>query len=60
MCKDSSAKYYQNNKARLQKRLMISKISKTKKKTSSNMVVNNTKIYQKMKNKRLLGIKKIL
>ena len=58
MCKDSSAKYYQNNKERLQKRLMMSKISKTKKKTSNNMVVNDTKIYQKMKNKRLLGIKK--
>ena len=53
--KDSSAKYYQNNKERLQKKLMkgINVFLK-----SSNMVVSDTKIYQKMKNKSLLSIEK--
>ena len=52
---DSSAKYYQNNKERLQKKLMkgINVFLK-----SSNMVVSDTKIYQKMKNKSLLSIEK--
>ena len=31
---------------------------KTRKKKSNNMVLNNTKIYQKMKNKSLLSIQK--
>ena len=59
--KDSSAKYYQNNKERLQKRKLFKNIKvflKKKKKKSNNMVLNDTKIYQKMKNKRLLSIKK--
>ena len=52
MSKDSSAKYYQNTKERLQKKLVkdITVVLKKKKKKSNNMFVNNTKIYQKMKN----------
>ena len=44
MSEDSSATYYQNNKERLQE--------------SYNRVVNDTKIYQKMKSKSLLSIEK--
>ena len=46
MSKDSSAKYYQNNKERLQKKLVrdIKVFLKKKKKKSNNMVVNDTKI----------------
>ena len=60
MSKDLSAKYYQNNKERLQKkaRERYQSLSKKKKKKSDNMVVNDTKIYQKMKNKSLLSIDK--
>ena len=60
MSKDSSAKYYQNNKERLQKELIkdIKVFLKKKKIKSNNMVVNDTKIYQKMKSKSLLSIKK--
>ena len=49
--KYSSAKYYQNNKERLQKNLVkdIKIFLKKKKKKNDNMVVNDTKIYQKMK-----------
>ena len=62
MSKDSSAKYYQNNKETLQKKLVddIKVFLKKKKKKSNNMVVNDTKIYEKMKNKSLLSIEKIL
>ena len=62
MSKDSSAKYYQNNKERLQKELIkdIKVFLKKKKIKSDNMVVNDTKIYQKMKSKSLLSIKKML
>ena len=62
MSKDSSAKYYQNNKERLQKNLVkgIKVFLKKKKKKSNNMVVNDVKIYQKMKNKGFLSIEKIL
>ena len=58
MSKDSLAKYNQNNKERLQKKLKenIKVILKKKKKKSDNRVVNYRKIYQKTKNK----IKKIL
>ena len=52
--KDSSAKYYQNNIERLQLKVFLKKI----KKKSDNMVVNDTKIYQKMKNKGLFSIGK--
>ena len=60
MSKDSSGKYYQNSKERLQKKLMkdIKLFLRKKKKKHDNMVVNNTKIYQKMKNEILLSIKK--
>ena len=62
MSKDSSAKYYQNNKETLQKKLVddIKVFLKKKKKKGDNTVVNNTKIYEKMKNKSLLSIEKIL
>ena len=51
MSKNSSAKYYQENKERLQKKIMkdIKVFVKKKKKKSNNIVVNDTKIYQKMK-----------
>ena len=57
---DSSAKYYQNNKERLQKNLVkdIKVFLKKKKKESNNMVMSDTKIYQKMKNKCFLSIEK--
>ena len=58
MSKNLSAKYYQENKERLQKKLMPdTKIFlKKKRKKSDNMVV--TKISQNVKNKTLLSIKK--
>ena len=58
MSKDSSAKYYQNNKEKLQKksRERYQSLSIEEKKESDNMVVNDTKIYPKMKNKSLLSI----
>ena len=53
MSKVSSAKYYQNNKERLQKSL--AKISKSfrekERKTRDNMGVNDKNIFLKMKNK---------
>ena len=62
MSKDSPAKYYQNNKERLQKKLMknMKVFLKKEKKKSNNMVMNNTKIYQKMIKKGLLSIEKII
>ena len=59
MSKTLSANYYQENKERLQKK-DIKIFLKKKKKKSDNMVVNVTKIPQKMKNKSLLSIEKIL
>ena len=58
MFKDLSAKYYQNNKDRFVKDIKV--FLKKKKKKSDNMVVNDRKIYLKMKNKCLFGIKKTL
>ena len=60
MAKYSSAKFYQNNKERLQKKLVtdIKVFLRKKKKKSNNMVLNDTKLYQKMKNKSLLSIEK--
>ena len=51
MSKNLSAKYYQENKERLQKKLLkdIKMFLKKKKKKSDNMVVNVTKISQMMK-----------
>ena len=53
MSKDSSAKYHQDNKERLRKKFVkdIKVFLKNKKKKSNNMVINNTNMYQKMKNK---------
>ena len=58
MSKTLSAKYYQENKERLQKKLVKDIKSFLKKKKSDNMVVNITKISHKMKNKSLLNIGK--
>ena len=59
--KDSSTKYYQNNKERLQKRTRerYQTLCKEKKrKKTDNMVVKDTKIYQEMKNKVLVEYRK--
>ena len=58
--KDLSAKCYPSNKGRLWKKLVKEiKVSlKKKKKKSNNMVVNDTKIYQDIKNKSLSSIEK--
>ena len=56
MPKDSPTKYYQNNNERLQKKAVkdIKVLVRKTKKKSGNMVLNDTKIYQKMKSKSLL------
>ena len=60
MSKTLSAECYQENKERLQKKLTknIKIFFMKKKKKSSNMVVDVTKISQKMKSKSLLSIEK--
>ena len=60
MSKNSSAKYYQGSKERLQKKLMkdIKVFLKKKKKENNNMVVKDTKISHKLKNKSYLSIEK--
>ena len=60
MYKNLLAKYYQGNKERLRKKLMkdIKIFLKKKKKKGTNMVVNVTKISQKMKNNSLLSKEK--
>ena len=60
MSKDLSAKYYENNKERIQKKLVkgIKVFLRKIKKKSNNMVVNGTKIYLNMKEKSLLSITK--
>ena len=58
MSKDSSAQCYQNNKEKLQKKLTKDIKVFRKKKTLDNIIVNDTKIYQKMKIKSLLSIEK--
>ena len=62
MSKHLSAKYYQENKERLQKkaRERYQDLSKEEKNKSSNMVVNVTKISKKMKNKSLSIEKNII
>ena len=62
MFRNLSAKYYQENNERLHKKLVkyIKVILKKKRKKSDNMVENVTNISQKMKNKSLLSIEKIL
>ena len=60
MSKTLSAKYCQKNKEKLQKRFVkyIKIFLKKKKEKSKNMIVNVTKISQKMENKSLLSIEK--
>ena len=55
-----STKYYQENKDRLQKKLVkdIKIFLKKKKKKSYNMVMNVKKISQKIKNKIFLSVEK--
>ena len=62
MSKTLSAKHYQENKERLQKKLAkyIKIFLEKKKKNSGNMVVNISKISQKMRNKSLLSVEKNL
>ena len=57
-----SAKYYQENKEKLQKKLVkdIKIYPNDKNKISHNMVVNVTKISQKMKTISLLSIEKYI
>ena len=52
MLKNSSAKYYQDNKERLQKKLLkdIKGFLKKKKNKSDSMVVKDTKISQMIEN----------
>ena len=56
--KKSSPKYYRRNKERVQKNApeKYQNFSKEEKKKINNMVVNVTKIFQKMKSKTLLSI----
>ena len=60
MSKNLSVKCYQENKERLQKKLVkdIKTFLSKKKEKSENMVVKITKISRKMKNKSLLSIEK--
>ena len=61
MSKSLLTKYYQENKERLQKKKACEryrKLSYEEKEKSNNMVVNVTKIFQKMRNKILLSIEK--
>ena len=54
MSKTLLVKYYQENKKRLQKKIFLKK----KKRKCDNMVVNVTKISQKLKNKSFLSLEK--
>ena len=60
MFKNLSAKYYQENKERLGRKACerYQNLSKEKKRKCDNVVVNVTKIFQKMKSKSLLSIVK--
>ena len=59
LSRNSSAEYYQENKERLQKNLIKdSKIFLEKKEKKKKMVVNITRISQKMKKKSLVSIEK--
>ena len=62
MSENLSAKYYQENKERLQKKLVkdIKIFLKEKNKKSNNIVVSDTKMYQIMKSENLLSMQKIL
>ena len=56
----STAKYYQDNKERLQKKFVkdVKAFLNNKKKRSDNMVMDDTKISWKIKNKSFLSIEK--
>ena len=60
MSENLSAKYYLDNKERLQRkpREKYYSLSQEETQKSNNMVVSNTKIYRKMKNKSWFGIEK--
>ena len=66
MSKDSSAKYHQNKKERLQKKKKKKKTrekskslpNEEKDKKSNNMIVKNRKVYRKIKDKSLSSIDK--
>ena len=60
MSKTLLAKYYQENKERLQKKLLkdIKIFLKNKKRKTNNMVVNFINFCHKMKDKSLLSIEK--
>ena len=60
MSKNLSANNYQENKERLEKKLMKNNkiFLKEKKKKIDNIVVKDTKICQKLKNKSFLSIEK--
>ena len=63
MSKNLSAKYYQENKETHKKKLMKDIkifLKKEEKEKNNNVVVNATKVSQKLKNKNLLSIEKIL
>ena len=62
MSKNLSAEYYQEIKKDYKRKLVkdIKIFPKKKKKKSNNMVMNATKIFQKMKNKSLWSTEKIL
>ena len=58
MSKDSSTKYYHDNKERLERkaRERCQSISKEVKEKRKDIVVNDTKIHKSMKNKSWLSI----
>ena len=58
MSKNLSAKFYQENKKRLQNQAHEKYQNLSKEEKSDNMAVNIRRIYQKMKNKNLLSIDK--
>ena len=63
MSKNLSAKYYQENKETQKQKLMKDIkifLKKEEKEKNNNVVVNATKVSQKLKNKNLLSIGKIL
>ena len=59
MFKESLAEYYQNNKKRLQNKA-CERYQSLSKEEKVNMFVNDTKIYQKIKNKSLLSVEKCI
>ena len=62
MSKNLSAKYYQRNKERLQKKLVkdFKILLKEEKEKSNNMAMNVTKMFKKLKHKSFLSSENIL